>query len=86
MQDYVGWLVFVLILAINVVWYAAKNFADANGLKVSWWYNHLLEYRNMAQLMKAGSTPSIRKRARFYLILLVALPPLPFVFLELGGG
>lgn len=86
MQEYVGWLILVLIVLINTVWYAAKNFADANGLKVSWWYNHLLEYRNMAQLMKSGSTPSIRSRAKFYLILLLLLPPLPFVLLELSGG
>lgn len=67
-----------LVFVTNGIWYAAKFLANDNGLKVSWFYNHFLEFTNMWELSHTGKTQSIRVKATIYLILLILLPILLF--------
>lgn len=63
-----------LVIFINLTWYSSKFLADENGLKVSWFFDHFLDYKNMFQLMRDGNTERIKRLARIHFLLLIFLP------------
>ncbi|CAH0991302.1 hypothetical protein SIN8267_01404 [Sinobacterium norvegicum] len=86
LEDYLGVFLIIWAIAINYVWFSAKHLADSNGLKVSWWVNHWLDFSNMATLMRTDTSPQVRRRAAIYLFSLICLCIAPFIIFKACRG
>ena len=76
----IGVLFIIWAIIGNAVWYSAKYLAHSNGLKVSWWWNHLLDIPNMADLWRKSRDTKTRWLAMLHLLALIFLMVSPFFF------